>query len=655
MANKGLNTDDFLSAMEQLIDVVDKFRLTMSGASQDEIDRAEQERLGHSMARDAQRKNTKATDENTNAKKASKVALEGLKDMAAAAAKEFVNVGKEGIKFGQAIGVSATRGVQLEINNRIALASQLASFNTDLQVTMEQLRSAQEGFSEVFIGAAQGMQVSAQGSLAVVSSLKKGFNSEFQPTAETFRMLTQMGMSTTTQFEAFRKATGRASLSNNQLATLYNKNSLSFLLYGNSFAKAAVNAERLGVNLASVQGAQEGLVTNLDGTIDTVAQLNQLGAQIDFGTLVRVAETEGPEALLSYVRQVVPANMMQSASTRALFKQLGISVEDYIKSGTKQISAADDLERQMTEASTATGTLANTSAMLARKDQLLIDAFGELYTTTKKVIASLIGLAASAGAAAIANLFKAKFPGTPPIPPGPVPPGAGMGGLARLGLGAAGATIGVGGTMYGASKVEEGKTGLGTSIGLGAGAIGALLTGIAILGAVPTGGASLALLAAGGAVGGAIGATGAYSLGTARKRKRAEELGMTLEEYNLELDKRNRGEPNRLPSNEPIIPANDLYSSGYGNRILATPSGIYALNNADDIVAGTQLFSKGTLGIGNSYATEKLQRDTSELLGKVQNLIDMLSTATTSVVINNTTQKIPRMQLVSVHSRNEVV
>jgi len=102
------------------------------------------------------------------------------------------------------------------------------------------------------------------------------------------------------------------------------------------------------------------LVTNLDGTIDTVAQINQLGGQIDFGNLIRVAETEGPAALMAYVRATVPANLMQSASTRALFKQLGISVEDYIKSGGEQVSAADAIEAKMTEAATATGKTTKT-------------------------------------------------------------------------------------------------------------------------------------------------------------------------------------------------------------------------------------------------------------------------------------------------------
>lgn len=669
MADK-FDVSEFSSVMEQLIEVVDKFRLTMTGASQDEIDRAEQERLGHTMMRDAQKKNTKATDENTTAKKASSIALKGLKDMVLAAGREFVNVGREGIKFAEAIGVSATRGVQLEIDNRQAVAAQLGSFNTDLQVTMEVLKSAQQGFADVFTGAAAGMQISADGSAAFARSLQAGFGSEFKATGETFRILTQMGMSTTEQFDAFRKSTGRATLSNNQLITLYNKNRLSFLLYGNSFSRAAANAEKLGINLASIQGAQEGLVTNLDGTIDTVAQINQLGGQIDFGNLVRIAEEEGPDALLAYVRATVPEQLMQSASTRALFKQLGISVEDYMQSGKKQQTAADDLERQMTQTATATGTAAVAAAMLARKDQLMIDVFGELYTTTKQVIGALIGLAISAAAAAAATLAKSLLPGGAPFlgPAG----GPGMGMAARLGLGGAGVAVTAGGVALGASQVEQGNKKTGFGLGAIGGIGGALLTATAILGAVPTGGASLALLGLAGLAGGSA----ALAIGSSARRKKAEQLNIPYEKLpEYEEDQRKRGyatleeyvaarNANALRPQvandlySPPVSANDMYSPGYGNRVLVTPTKAFALNNADDIIAGTRLFPKDTLsmapGAQNAQNSDALQKSTMDLIRKVQTLVDTLSNATTTVNINNTTQAVPRMQLVGVYSRNEV-
>jgi hypothetical protein len=474
------------------------------------------------------------------------------------------------------VGTTATRGVQLEIQNRLAVASQLANFNANLAVTVEQLKAAQTGFSGVFIGAAAGMQLSSKGSVEFVRSLKEGFGAEFEPTAETFRTLTQLGISTTEQFNALRVASGRAGLSANQLSTLYNKNQLSFLLYGNSFAKAAVNAERLGVNLASIQAAQEGLVTNLDGTIDTVAQINQLGGQIDFGNLVRIAEQDGPAALMAYVRATVPANLMQSASTRSLFKQLGISVEDYIKSGGEQVSAADAIEAKMTEAATATGKTTNTLGALgaiASKTSAILN--GSFLTLAVSAVSAAIALKGLTAASISESLTK-------------------MGTFGKIGMGAAGTAIGVGGILAGKSLIDQGYT----KTGVGVGALGGGL-GLALALAPFTGGLSLAALAGGAA----LGAGASYMM------------------------------------------ANDMYSAGYGNRTLVTPKGAFALNNADDIIAGTNLFPKGSLRAGS---------DNSDLVRKVDNLITALSNATTTINVGGNMQTVPRLQLVGVYSRNEV-
>jgi hypothetical protein len=528
------------------------------------------------------KKNTAATQESTKEKKKetdetkkSSQALKDLKDKSLSLGKELLNIANAGVKFGTAVGTTATRGVQLEIQNRLAVASQLANFNANLAVTVEQLKAAQTGFSDVFIGAAAGMQLSSKGSVEFVRNLKEGFGAEFEPTAETFRTLTQLGISTTEQFNALRVASGRAGLSANQLSTLYNKNQLSFLLYGNSFAKAAVQAERLGVNLASIQAAQEGLVTNLDGTIDTVAQINQLGGQIDFGNLVRVAEQEGPDALMAYVRATVPANLMQSASTRALFKQLGISVEDYIKSGGEQVSAADAIEAKMTEAadktSAATKFIAGLGSAASKLSAILTGSFGSL------------AMAAFAAAAALIKV-------------------AGAGGLKGMMSPGGFKTLGVGGSIAaGAAGVG---TGMAVGTALGGGGTGSLIGSIIGTGLGAFFGPGGMMI--GGTLGGALGGQIQNMMAT---------------------------------------PANDMYSAGYGSRVLVTPKGAFALNNADDIIAGTNLFPKGSLRAGS---------DNSDLVRKVDNLITALSNATTTINVGGNMQTVPRLQLVGVYSRNEV-
>ncbi len=589
MTDAATKTNDATKATEAAIEAERKKRDAAKKSAEEEKKKAEQDK------------------KNKEAKEDLKEATQKLKDSFVKLGKEIISIGDAGIKFGQTIGVTATRGVELEIRNRNAVAAQLGNFNRDLIVTVEQMKMAQAGFSDAFIGAAEGMQVSAEGTRNLLANLKEGFKSEFEPTAETFRVLTEMGISTTEQFDAFRRATGRASLSNNQLTTLYNKNRLSFLLYGNSFAKAAVHAERLGINLASVQAAQESLVTSLDGTIDTVAQMNQLGANIDFGNLVRIAEQEGPDALMAYVRATVPANMMQSASTRALFKQLGISVEDYMKSGDEQISAADKLERKMTEAADTTGTATKSIAAgltdLTRISNILSSTWGGLIAATVGVIIAL-------GAFMLA-LYTASLT---------------IGTSGALGV-VAKTLLGVGGIMSGLGPILIGVATAAGLLALAFGGIWAMLSGRKMVaeGNVAQGTTRGAL--GGTLAGAAIGTMIAPGVGTV--------IGAGIGAVGGGL----------FAYSAPPTPANDMYSAGYGSRTLVTPKGAFALNNADDIIAGTNLFPKGSLKAGS---------DNSELVRKVDNLITALSNANTTINVGGTMQTVPRLQLVGVYSRNEV-
>jgi len=560
------------SAIQKLTDSILALINANKEAEQAALDRAKEDKEASER-----KKKEKEVDDKSKASK------KDLIDATKRLGSEFLKIGEAGIKFAATIGTSATRGIELELRNRAAVVGQILKLDADRAVSLAQQQAAQQALTDSFISTREGFELSAKGTQAFAANLKGGFKSEFQLTNESLRALVTTGMATEAQFENFRKASGRASLSSGQFASIVNKNSLSFLLFGPKFAKAAVDAEKLGINLASVQAAQEGLVTNLDGTIDTVAQLNQLGAQVDFGTLVRVAEQEGPDALMAYARATIPANLLQSTSTRALFKQLGISAEDFLKAGGQQKSAAESIEEQMTQAAKKTNSFGATLlAIGTRAFSLLTTTFGGVAIAGFAAAKALFAVAASGG-----NIF-----------------GAGgalskMGGAARFGLGGAGLAIGVGGAMAGRSLVEQGNTAAGVGIGALGGGIGAAMLALAL--APATGGLSLAGLAALGA-----GAGGLYA-------------------YSGK--------------------ANDMTSAGYGSRMLVTPNGVFSLNNADDIIAGTNLFPEGSLKAGS---------DNSDLARKVDDLITALSNANTTINVGGGTQTVPRMQLVGVYSRNEV-
>lgn len=328
-----------------------------------------------------------------------KASIKQFADNIKAAVSEVAKIAEAGVKFGATIGTSATRGVQLELSNRASILSQIGRVEANRIVTLEQQQAAQQSLADTFISVRDGMQLSADGTQAFASNLKGGFRSEFQLTGESLRALTVIGASTTEQFDSFRRATGRASLSSGQLANIVNKNSLSFLLYGNSFARAAANAEKMGISLASVQSSQESMVSNLEGTLDTINQLNMLGASIDFGSLVTALETQGPDAVLKYLTSSVPPSLFESTSFRALFNQLGISSETILRAG-KVGSTADAIEAQMTEMAEDTGAAANSLAVLARTTGAFDKALNGLIVTT-------IGAATSMAAKSVADRVAA--------------------------------------------------------------------------------------------------------------------------------------------------------------------------------------------------------------------------------------------------------
>jgi hypothetical protein len=323
---------------------------------------------------------------------------------AIAVVKAFGEIVTAGINLAQSLGTSATSGVALEFDNR--LQAVLSGFqNPNIAVSQKQIESAQKSLASTFMGAAQGMEISAEGSRKFAENLKTGFKSEFEVTGASMRALITTGIGpSTAAMEQFRKASGRASLSSDQFATLVNKNALSFMLYGSNFAKAAAEAEKMGISLASVQSAQQGLVAGIDNAIDTVAQLNQVGANIDFGNLMRIAETEGPDALLKYVKATVPPELMQSTSIRALFGQLGISAETLLQVQDKQTNAADSIEQTLTKTASGAGNLNKGFTALTRIASALTTGFGTLIGAVVALILTIIALNPLAAIGAVAGL-----------------------------------------------------------------------------------------------------------------------------------------------------------------------------------------------------------------------------------------------------------
>lgn len=418
-----------------------------SSALKELIDTIRELIQANKAATEATEKRKEADEEDENRQRATarfNAVTNNAADSLIRVGREFLNVANAGVALAETLGTTATQGVQTELNNRQTIFDSIFSLETDRMVSMQQLTAAQDALASTFSGVANGMMVDSRGVRDFGAALKGGFKSEFALTSQSMRALITAGVSTEAEFENLRKASGRASLNHVQLSNLVNKNSLSFMLYGPKFIKAAQEAEKLGISLASVQSAQESMVTNLDGTLDTLNQLNQLGAQIDFGTLTQLNEFQGPEATLKYLQSTIPPALFQSASTRALLRGFGISTEDLMKrQGSVQDRTAASIEDSLTKIAEPAGKLAE--GLTTTK--AILRAFGEsIGDITKAVIGAIVGLTAL--------ITVAKLPGVMALPgaigrsilgsdAGPGGGGSGTGGAVESAAGRAGVTTGL--------------------------------------------------------------------------------------------------------------------------------------------------------------------------------------------------------------------
>lgn len=285
-----------------------------------------------------------------------------------------------GRRIAASIGTTLTEGIRLEYNARVAFASQLTKYGVNLAATVQQIQAVQKSAADAFMNIPEGFQVSAEATAEFATGVKKAFGGEFEVTAESLRSFGLLGLTSAEQLERFRQSTGRAGLSTSQYDKAILRNLPSLLIFGNRMAKSAVDLAQLGISLESYRSVQQGVVGNLEGTLDTVNQLNQLGANIDFGTFTAISELGNPEETFRYLQSVIPRGLLQtSTSFRVLTEQLaGVKVDDLLRGGMEP--AVKSLEAQFLEVAGPEGALAKFTAALNTATEALKARTGGVVT-----------------------------------------------------------------------------------------------------------------------------------------------------------------------------------------------------------------------------------------------------------------------------------
>lgn len=301
-------------------------------------------------------------------------------------------IASAGRSFAASIGTTFTEGIRLEYNARIEFARQFKNYGADLAATVEQIKAAQLAAADAFINVPEGFRLSSQATGEFASGVKKAFGGEFKLTAENLRSFGLLGLTSAEQLKQFRESTGRAGLSTLQYDRTIIRNLPSLLIFGNRLAKSAVDLAQLGISMESYRATQQGVVSNLEGTLDTVNQLNQLGAQIDFETFVRLSELGDPAETFRYLNNVIPDALLRtSTSFRTLTEQLpGVKVDDLLRGSMEP--SVKSLEQQFLEIAQPGGALSEFTAALQSSTEVM-------KTTTGGVLnpSVLTGVGASIG------------------------------------------------------------------------------------------------------------------------------------------------------------------------------------------------------------------------------------------------------------------
>jgi hypothetical protein len=532
-----------------------------------------------------------------------------------------VQIIMDGVKNARNIGISAQEGVALEVGSMIESIRSIFSFDPNQIFNSEEIKNTTKAATEALGGFSAGLEVAPDKLLTFNQNLGKAgiFGA---PTAETFRALALTGTTTAEGLESLRAATGRQSIQTGTLSNIINKNLTSINIFGTSMLKRALDFDRLGISLESLNKGAESYVTNLDGQIDALAQLGQLGTEIDFEKLTMLQEFGAPGEAQKYVASLVNAEDLRSSSYRALLGQIaGINIDEIIK--IKGAGNFEKLEQQVTKQKDTTGA-ANESLTLFGQivdvltNNKLVMFAGSLVMAVGSLAAFILQLVISMKTLNAIRAGGPPPPGGGPPPPGggPPPPGPPPGNL-RAGVRTGGA-VGVGaGIMSGVVTAMQGGSWKKIIIMTIAPILGGILGG-ALGGALVTG---LAATGFGAPIAAAIGP----GLIAAMSGVGASAAGLLASKL-----------------------ADDVMSAptGYGDRTLLTPKGSLSLNNDDTFIAGTDLG-------GDKQSTESPA--VSQLITKIDNLMDMLRNAETVIDIPGAPrQKVPRFQMVGVYSRNEM-
>lgn len=130
-----------------------------------------------------------------------------------------------------------------------------------------------------------------------------------------------------------------AGLTANQALVFAAKNAnlvaIAGVKYADALARAAANAQRIGVGLEKTEALADGLVGDFEGALERFSELRALGVEVDFNRLAGVAATGTPEEIVKELSAQLGGNkaLLEEVQRNrflkvAIERDLGLSIAD---------------------------------------------------------------------------------------------------------------------------------------------------------------------------------------------------------------------------------------------------------------------------------------------------------------------------------------
>lgn len=534
-------------------------------------------------------------------------------------------------KMQQQFGLSAGSAAKLKFQNIAAsiesFADSLMSGGAKAGVSAEQIAAAQADFQSEFGGvltsdAAKDLAIQAKEMGVTTGQLAKArrvFMTQTMGDAGGAKIaqdkfigeFTKKGLTSKDAMEAI-----------GQNSNLLARNGTRFAA---SFARAAADAKKIGVDLSKIDQVGDNIIDNFEGFLESQAELGAMGFGFDTSRLAELAEGGDTGALMEELRSQLASQgkdltKLRRSEQLALSKSFGLSMEelqrmagptagsgektlspeelqqDSNKSLTKLVNIAEVMAAALGTAVTLLTIISSNTAMSGLKNIISSGGIRNAARNTFSAARSRIGsgLSSMRGSGLGARL-------------------GGMGTLARvgtgLGVGVAGGLMSAGGeklkeagyTKTGGAVSTLGEVAKYAGIGMMFGPVGAAVGGLvgAVIGITKNfdswkeiGKAAFDLVASGFSMFGKV-------------IMKLVDVFMTLNPVSLISSLFTNGVDGTIGKVKSLFgmgeakKGDDVVSkSGYGERTLVTPTGPIALNNNDNVIAYADDMISGAVGEG---------------------------------------------------------